>query len=348
MALAIAVVVLGGSSADAIARIIDVRFQVSHREDLAVSLAHPRALGSAVGFDGLPGVIGSEPLRAVPVRLLAGGRRQDLMLFGLPSAARLRRVVANDYRIIPPPREGAVFTLWLAQQYGLRRGHTVSLEIRENRRRTVTTRLVDVVDEPLGVAAYMDLAALGRLLGEPETYSAVALRIDPVRQEELYRVLKRTPAALAVDSRQGALGGFRGMSDRMVSFIRQIEVFFSVIIAFGVVYNSARVALAERGRELATLRVLGFTRGEVSAILLGEIAALAAPAIPLGMLLGYWLSGALMVALDGERMHFPLVVAVPTYAFAVVVFLVAAAASALVVRRGLDRLDLLAVLKAKE
>jgi putative ABC transport system permease protein len=138
------------------------------------------------------------------------------------------------------------------------------------------------------------------------------------------------------------------MSDRAIAFIRQIEIVFSVIIAFGVVYNSARIALAERSRELATLRVLGFSRGEVSGILLGEVALLAAPAIPLGFAVGYWLSSLLMSAMNGERMHFAVVVARPTYAFAVVVFLVAAAASALVVRRGLDRLDLLAVLKARE
>ncbi|HEY0715524.1 MAG TPA: ABC transporter permease [Polyangia bacterium] len=123
---------------------------------------------------------------------------------------------------------------------------------------------------------------------------------------------------------------------------------FAVIIAFGVVYNTARIALAERGRELATLRVIGFTRAEVSRILFGEIVALAVPAVPLGLVSGYWLSGALVSALNGERMHFPLVIAVPTYAFATVVFLVAATASALIVRRRLDRLDLLAVLKARE
>jgi putative ABC transport system permease protein len=348
MSLAIAVVVLGGSSADAVGRIIDIRFQRSQREDLAVSLAHPRAVGTIKDFLSLPGVIRGEPFRAVPVRLLAAGRTQDLALLGLPRKGVLRRVVGNDYRERSLPPDGVVVTRWLAQQFSLHPGDLLTFEVRENRRRTVMARLADVVEEPLGVAAYMDLPALGRLLGEPETYSGATLTVDPAHERTLYQVLKRTPAALAVSSRRGGLANFRAMSDRMVAFIRQIEIVFSVIVAFGVVYNSARIALAERGRELATLRVLGFTRGEVSRILLGEVGALAAPGIPLGLALGYWLSGALVAALNGERMHFPHIVALPTYAFAVAVFLVAATCSALVVRRGLDRLDLLAVLKAKE
>jgi putative ABC transport system permease protein len=348
MSLAVAVMVLGGSSADAINKMVDVRYDRAERADVTVALAHPRALGTAADFRVLPGVRGAEPFRAVPARILGRGRAQDVTLVGLPPAGVLRRVVATNGRVVPPVPEGVVVTRWLAERFSLRRGDLVSLEIRENRRRTVTTRLMDIVDEPLGLAAYMDLAALDRLLDEPETYSGASLSVDPAHKGELYAVLKRTPVALAVDTRAGALAAFHSMSDRAITFIRQIEVLFSVIIAFGVVYNSARIALAERGRELATLRVLGFTRAEVSRILLGEIAFLAAPAIPLGFVVGYWLSAALMSAMNGERMHFAVVVGRPTYAFAVVVFLIASTVSALVVRRGLDRLDLVGVLKAKE
>ncbi len=348
MALAVAVMVLGGSSADAINQMIEVRYQRAERADVTVALAHPRALGTVADFRALPGVRAAEPFRAVPARVVGRGASQDVTLVGLPPGGALRRVVASDGRVAVPPSEGVVLTTWLARRFGLRRGDLVSLEIRENERRNVTATLADVVDEPLGLGAYMDLGALGRLLGEPDTYSGASLAVDAAGKSELYGVLKRTPAALAVETRLGAIAAFHSMSDRALAFIRQIEVVFSVIIAFGVVYNSARIALAERGRELATLRVLGFTRAEVSRILLGEVGFLAVPAIPLGFLVGYWLSSVLMRAMEGVSMHFPVVVARPTYAFAVVVFAVAAAASALVVRRGLDRLDLVAVLKAKE
>jgi putative ABC transport system permease protein len=194
----------------------------------------------------------------------------------------------------------------------------------------------------------MDLAALARLLGEPATYSGANLLIDPARGHDLYAALKSTPSALAVDFRRGALTSYRSMSDAAINFIRRIEVVFAVIIAFGVVYNSAKIALAERARELATLRVLGFTRGEVSSILLGEVGILAAPAVPIGLGLGTWLSGLIAAAMTADRMHVPHVVDGATYGFAVLVFCAAAIASALVVRRGIDRLDLVAVLKARE
>ena len=138
------------------------------------------------------------------------------------------------------------------------------------------------------------------------------------------------------------------MGDETVAFIRRIEIVFAVIIAFGIVYNTARIAVAERTYELATLRVLGFTRREISSILLGEIGVLAAPAVPLGCAFGYLLSSWLARALSSELFRFPVVLEPRTYAFAVFVFAAAALGSALVVRRQLDRLELVAVLKARE
>ena len=348
MALAVAVVVLGSSSADGIERMRDVRFQAAERQDVTVSLMHPRAVGTVHDFFDLPGVQRAEPYRAVPARLHTRGRSQDLTLFGLPPDGVLRKAVDTNYRVIPIPDEGVIVTSWLAKQYALHRGDLLSIEIRENQRRTATVRLAGVVEEPLGVQGYMALGALGRVLGEPATYSGASLMADPVRAHELYATLKTMPAAMAVDFRRGALASYRAMSDSAVSFIRKIEIVFAVIIAFGVVYNSAKIALAERARELATLRVLGFTRAEVSRILLGEVVALAIPAIPIGFAAGRWLSGLVASAMETQRMHVPDVVALSTYAFAVVVFVAAAAASALIVRRGIDHLDLVGVLKARE
>ena len=348
MGFAIAVVLVGSSSADGTERMRDVRYQAIERGDATVYLQHPRALGTARDFSGLPGVIRVEPHRRVPARLLVRAGPQDIALVGLPAGGVLRNVVDSGYRRFPVRTDGVIVTAWLAREFGLAPGDLLAIEIRENRRRVVTTRLAGVVNEPLGAAAYLELGALGRLLGEPETYSGVDLTFDPAHEKELFATLKRIPAAAAVDFRRGALAAYRGMSDSMASIIRTTETIFAVIIAFGVVYNSAKIALAERGRELATLRVLGFYRAEVSAILLGELGVLALPAIPLGLVIGHRLSALVISLWTAERMHPPLVINLSTYAFALLVFLVGAAASALVVRRGLDRLDLIAVLKARE
>jgi putative ABC transport system permease protein len=348
MALAVAVVVVGGSSADGFHRLRDVQFEGVQREDLSVALHHPRALGTVRDFRALPGVRLVEPYRVVPARLLGRGRHEDIALYGLPEGGVLRNVVDNDFRRVPRLGAGVLLTAWTARRLGVVPGDVLAIEIRENQRRVVTVRLDATVEDPLGQAAYMELGALGRLLGEPETYSHASLLIDPTRAPALYDQLEHAPHAMAIGIRRSTLQSFRSMSETSLDFVRTIVLVFATIIAFGVVYNTARIALAERGRELATLRVLGFTRGEASGIMLGEIAILAAPAIPFGMALGYLLTGAIAASMTGSRMHVPVIVSAPTYAFAIVVFVVSALVSALVVRRRIDRLDLIEVLKARE
>lgn len=348
MALAVAIVVLGSSAADGINRMKDVQFQSAQREDINVTFAQPRALGTMHELRALPGVRRAEPYRIVPARILANARHEDITLFGLPAAGVLRWPVDNSARPVKWLGSGLVLTAWTAHVLDLAPGDVVSVEIRERKRRIVAVPIAALVDEPLGEAAYMEIHALGRLLGEPETYSGVNLAIDPRRAHELYARLKATPLAVAIGLRRGALASYEAMSETSLDFVRVIEIVFSIIIAFGVVYNTARIALAERGRELATLRVLGFTRREASSILFGEIAILATPAVPLGFLLGYGLSAAVAHSMSGSRMHIPVLVAPSTYAFALVVFVTAALVSALVVRRRVDDLDLVEVLKARE
>jgi putative ABC transport system permease protein len=284
----------------------------------------------------------------VPARLRLGGRTQDVALRGLPERGVLRHIVATDYEEVPPPPAGALVGSWVAARLGIERGDVLPIELRDRRRRTVTVDVVGLVDEPLGASVFMSLEALGRLIGEPATFSGVNLLVDSLYRRDLYRELKRAPQVRAVELRRGAVAGFRAMSDTTVRFIRQIVVVFSVIIAYGMVYNTARIALAERGYELATLRVLGFTRGEVLRVLLGEIGTLALVAIPLGCGIGTVLSVRVLGSMGSERFRMPTVVEPRVYAFAILVFAAAAVASALLVRRRLARLDLLDVLKARE
>jgi putative ABC transport system permease protein len=348
MALAIALLVLGESSVGSINRVIAVRFHTAEREDISVLLPHARSLEVWRDFATLPGVRRAEPYRVVPGRMHANGREQDVSIYGLPPSGALRRIVDSRLTVVRPPPNGVVISSWLAAHFGLRRGEPLAIEIREGRRRMVTARIVAVVDEPYGGSIYLALDALDLLLDEPRTFSAVNLLVDPARRGELYAVLKRAPEVQAVQLRRGVLAGFKSMSDETLRFIRRVVVLFSTVIAFGVVYNAGRIAVAERAYELATLRVLGFTRGEISSVLLGEIGLLAVPAVPLGFGLGYGLSAVVMKAMSSARFQMPLIVEPGTYAFALVVFVVAALGSALLVRRRLDRLDLLEVLKARE
>jgi putative ABC transport system permease protein len=348
MALAVALLVLGQASADSINRVIDVYFHTAQRQDLSILLPEARSLERAGDVTSLPGVRRAEPYHTVSGRVHVNGRTGDVAIYGLARSSVLRRIVGTGFRVVEPPPAGLVMSAHLATALGVKVGEPLAVEIREGRRRMVTERVAGLVDEPLGSSLYMDLRALGRLLGEPERFSAVDVRVDPVHQGELYATLKRAPGVRAVALRREGLANFKSMSDDSLRFVRDVVVVFSVIIAFGVVYNAARIAVAERAYELATLRVLGFTRGEISTVLLGEIGLLAVAAVPLGFGVGYGLSGLVLGAMSRDRFRMPLVVEPGTYAFAFLVFLAAALASALLVRRRLDRLDLVEVLKARE
>jgi putative ABC transport system permease protein len=208
--------------------------------------------------------------------------------------------------------------------------------------------VVGVVDELIGLSAYMARESLNRLLREGGAVSGAFLAVDAAAAPDLYADLKRMPAVGAAAIREVALASFEATLARSLGIFTTILVVFACVIAVAMVYNAARIALSERGRELASLRVLGFTRAEVAVLLFGEQAILTLLAIPLGYLIGYAACAVMAAAYQWELFRLPLVVRSDTYAFALLVVVLAAAGSGVVVRRRLDRLDLVEVLKTRE
>jgi putative ABC transport system permease protein len=241
-----------------------------------------------------------------------------------------------------------VLSAKLAELLDVRTGDEVLVEVLEGERpvrRVVISRLVE---DYMGTNAYMDIGAVHRLVREGESLSGAYLQVDDASVGSLYRQLKRTPAVAGVALRQAAIDSFRATMAESVRIMRVATILFAAIIAFGVVYNTARIALSERGNELATLRVMGFTRGEIAYILLGELALVTLAALPLSMAIGYGLAAATVSAFDTDVYRLPLIVTAKTYAVSTLTTVVTAVASALIVRRRLDRLDLIAVLKTRE
>jgi putative ABC transport system permease protein len=268
---------------------------------------------------------------------------------GLPAGGRLYRVVDIDRREVPLPSGGVVLSEKLAEVLAVRVGGLVTVEVLEGRRPVRTVPVTGLVADFAGIAAYMDIRAANRLMEEGDAISGAFLAVDPGRMGEIYAQLKRAPRVASVAVKGATLASFRETIAENLLRMRLFNVFFAGVIAVGVVYNAARIALSERSRELATLRVIGFTRAEISLILLGELALLTLVAIPIGLLLGYGLAAAVIVlAYDTELFRIPLIIGRSTYGFAALVTLAAALASGLLVRRLLDRLDLVAVLKSKE
>lgn len=333
---------------DAITRIIDVVFHATYREDVSIVFNEPRPAGVRYDVAHLPGVMRVEAHRYVPVRLRFGHRTRRLALTGMESGAELWRVVDMDYRVYSLPPDGLMLTKKLAENLGVKPGDTVTVEVLEGERPVRQVPVAGMVDDLIGLSAYMDLRALNRLMHEGGTISGAHLMVDRNALPELYSHLKRTPAVRSVVIPETLLDNFNQTLARTIGTSTGILIFFACIIAFGVVYNGARIALSERGRELASLRVLGFTQREIAVMLLGEQAILTLLAVPLGCGLGYGLAFLITRAIDTELMRLPLVISARTYAFAFIIVAGAALLSGLLVRWRLRRLDLIEVLKTRE
>ncbi|MBP1685099.1 MAG: ABC-type transport system, involved in lipoprotein release, permease component [Deltaproteobacteria bacterium] len=348
IALAVGIVVVGRYFVDAVRYLADVQFRVVQREDVSVSFNNPLSARARYAMARLPGVIRAEPFRVVPVRLRFAHATRRVPLMGLEPGAELRRLIDKNLRVLDVPADGIALTAKLAEILGVGPGDAVTVEVLEAERPIRSVVVTALVDELVGLSAYMELHALNQLLREAGVISGALLAVDPVAAPRLYADLKRTPAVAGVTIRAAALASFEETLAKSLGIFTTVLVVFACVIAVAMVYNTARVALSERGRELASLRVLGFTRDEVTMMLLGEQAVLTVIAIPLGFAMGYRVCAIVARAYQWEIFRLPLVVNVRTYAFALIVVLAAAVLSGVVVRRRLDRLDLVAVLKTRE
>jgi putative ABC transport system permease protein len=340
--------VLGTFSLDAIDLVMDVQFGLAQRYDALVSFQEPTSARALHEVERLPGVTAVEGFRSVPVRLRYGHRSRQAAVLGLPASPRLNRILDSAARPVTLPPEGLVMSRTLSDILGVRRGDTVLLEVLEGARPVRRAVVAEVVDEFLGTNVYAEIGALHRLMREGETLSGAFLAVERAVEGDLYRRLKSTPRVAGVLLKRAAVESFEKTVAENLAMVRMINMLFAAVIAFGVVYNSARISLSERSRELATLRVIGFRRGEISYVLLGELALLTAVAVPAGLALGYLMAAGVIAAFQTELYRIPLVVAPRTFALAGFVTLLAAALSAAAVRRRLDRLDLVAVLKTRE
>jgi putative ABC transport system permease protein len=267
---------------------------------------------------------------------------------GYAARPRLQRIVDIDQRATPPGTSGLVMTDRLAAKLGLRPGDTVTVEVREDRRQVRQVVLERTVRNMMGLSAFMEREALNRLLGDGDLANNFSLRADVSAQPRLLQATQLLPKVAGSFSKATMLRNMQEISARNVRIMSSILTAFAAVIAVGVVYNNARIALSERSWELASLRVLGFTRAEVSLLLLGELALAIAVALPLGMAMGWALMRGLVEMIRSDQFLFPAVIEPRTYAWAALCVVAAGVASALVVRRRIDRLDLVAALKTRE
>jgi len=348
IAFAVGLMVVGRFGLDGASHIMAVQFNQVQRDDVTVLYTEPRSARATLEIARLAGVAQAESFRLIPAWLRHENRAKRIEVTGLSPVHDLRRLLDTKLRTVALPRDGLLLSSKLAEILDVSPGDMVTMEVLEGKRGVYQVPVAGLVDEMLGLGAYMDARALGRLLREDGTTSGAHLRLQGDDAQRLYAELKRMPAVGGVVVRSAMQASLRDTLERTFSFFSAILSAFSCVIVAGMVYNSLRLALSERGNELASLCVLGFTQREVTFLLLGEQALLTALAIPLGLAIGYGLCAMLVPVFDRELFRLPLVIGKWSFVYPVLAALVAAVASGLLVAHRIKHLDLIAVLKTRE
>ncbi len=343
-----AIMITGGFFKDAVDFLVDVQFKLSQREDMTVTFIEPTSRKVVYEIKGLRGVEHAEVFRSVPVRLRFEHRSYRTSVQGLEPDNRLHFLLNTKLEPINLPPSGIVLTDYLSGILGVRPGDMLTVEVLEGSRPVRQVPVVGFVKQYIGLTGYMDLSALNRLMQEGNAVSGAYLTTDSLYQHEIYKSLVEMPRVAGTVVRKDEIRNFYETQAEALLFFTLMATILAGTIAFGVVYNSARIALSERSRELASLRVLGYTRAEISYIFLGELGLLTLAAIPLGFLIGHALCAYIATALESDLFRIPVVIEPSTYSLAAAVVLVSACLSGLIVRHKLDHLDLVAVLKTKE
>jgi putative ABC transport system permease protein len=327
---------------------VDVSFDVADRSDMQVVFNEPLGPEALHSIRRLDGVIEAEGFRSVAVVLRHGLASHRGAVTGLPERPRLSQALTLDLRPILMRKDGLILAQSLARKLGVQPGDVLTVEVLEGRRPVVDIPVAALTTALVGAPVYLEASAFNASLGEVGRVSGAYLRTDAAMSGALLEELKGMPGVAGVSPKADARASMRKIMDQGAGAIRYVMALVAGLITFGVVYNSARIAFAERAHELASLRVIGFTRGEAGFVLLGELGVITLLALPIGALAGTWLAGAIAAGFSSELYEVPGTVTAGDMAFAAIVVIVAALVSGFLVRRDADRLDLVSALKTRE
>nr|WP_321456242.1 FtsX-like permease family protein [uncultured Cohaesibacter sp.] len=327
---------------------IDLTYSVMDRSDVTVTFTHPLGEKTIHELESIPGVIQTEPERSVAVVFRNGVESYRGAINGLVEQPRLKRALDEQSLPISLPKQGIILSRSLATVLDIQPGEILNIEVLEGARPTLRVRVNGVAESLLGSPAYMRIETLGKLLEEPQRISSVYLRIDKNRASAIFKALKNRPYVAGVSMKSDARAAFQKMMDTGAGSMRYIMLIIAAVITFGIVYNAARIAFAERQRDLASLRVMGFTRSEVSFVLLGELAIITLAALPIGSILGYYFTMVIAKGFSTDLYQIPILFIPESYGRAALAVLVAAIFSGWIVRRDIDRADLVSALKVRE
>jgi putative ABC transport system permease protein len=348
LALATAIPIVPGAMRDGVNHLMDFQWRLAQRQDVTVGFIEVGSYGALSDLRSMPGVISAEPFRNVASRIRFGHRDRRIAITGLPKDARLNRLLDINGEPVAPPLSGLLLSSKLAEVLGVQPGETLRVEVQEGRRPEFDILVAGMITDFTGIGAYMDIDILRRLMREGPSVSGAHLAVDSVYWNKFLAEVKEAPRIGTITTTQAAIESFDQTIGNMMGIVQAIYFSFAVIVAFGVVYNGARIALSERTRDLATLRVLGFTQLEVASVLIGELALLTLLALLPGLWIGSQLAQVLVESASTETTRIPLMLTSRTYVTAVMIVLISSGLSFAMVSRRIVKLDLLGVLKARD
>ena len=348
IAMSVAVLIVGAFSLDALDYLVEFQYRKAQRQDLTVGFVEPTSSSVAHEIRQLDGVLASEPIRGLAARIHHGHRSRRTGISGLTENAQLFRLLNSREAVVQVPQSGIMLNTKLAGVLDCRLGDRIQVEVLEGQQPWVEVEVTALVDEFGGLNAYMSKAQVHHIMQESDVATGAFLKVDSGRLDEIYQQLESRPGVAVVSIKDASIASFMETVAENINTIRIFNISFAVVIAIGVVYNSARISVSEQSRDLATMRVMGFSEAEVSSVLLGEITLFTLLALPLGCLVGGGLAWFLIMGLATENYRIPLVINQSTFAFACAVVLAATLVSGLLVQRKLARLDLVSALKTRD
>jgi putative ABC transport system permease protein len=348
LALATGLLIIPNTLKSGIADILDNQWDVVQRQDLNLGVSEPSSVRILHEFERLPGVIHVEPARGVAVRIHFQGRSRQIGLRSLDPGAQHSRALDQDSREITPESGSLIMSAKLADVLGAHVGDDIIVEALEGRRPMKPFRLGALAEDFTGIVAYLDRQSINRFLGEGDVINGASITIDMTHRADFLHAIKTIPRISWIAIKETMRTSFRNTTAQMMGMLTTLYLSMAVIVAFGVIYNNARISLAERARELATLRVIGMTQREVGSVIVIELGLLAVLAVPIGLLCGTGFATVIIRSVNTETVRVPLVFTSYTYTFAVLVVGLASVVSSMVVLRKLKQLDLIGALKAPE
>ncbi|NOZ66625.1 MAG: FtsX-like permease family protein [Alphaproteobacteria bacterium] len=346
--LSMSILVFAFFMEDSIDFLLKVQFDMAQREDINLSFVTPRAITALEEIRLMPGVMKVEPVRSVAAFLKSGHYAKRSSITGLRPAPDLHRILTKKLRAAPIPAQGLALSSKLAEILHVKKGDMLTVEVLEERRPVLHIRVAEIVEEFIGLSAFMDMDQLNRHLNEGTVITGAAVMVDPLWNGPLYQKIKNIPAIIGMTILEKSRQIFRDVMGENLMKMVTMNIIFASLISFGVIYNTARIALSERGRELATLRVLGLTKGEVAYILFGEMTVIILLAIPVGLFIGYMMVLGMARSLDTELFRIPVVIETSTYGMSVIIVVVSSILSFYLVWRQVDNIDLVSAQKGVE